>query len=43
LFVISRGSFALGPEGRTTGDNICDLLGAPVPFILRKEKDFGLN
>lgn len=43
FFVTSKGSFGLGPEGTKIGDNVCVLLGAPVPFILRKRKSRALD
>lgn len=36
LFRMSTGEFGLGPDGARVGDMICIILGASVPFVLRR-------
>jgi hypothetical protein len=39
LFVTKRGYLGLGPGNTNEGDTVCILLGAAVPFILRKQEN----
>ncbi|KAF2143986.1 uncharacterized protein K452DRAFT_306631 [Aplosporella prunicola CBS 121167] len=38
FFTMSNGSFGLGPKEAREGDSVCIILGAQVPFVLRKSE-----
>jgi len=39
FFIDSDGRMGLAPASAVKGDDVCVLLGGPVPFILRQKKD----
>jgi hypothetical protein len=40
FFVIERRFMGIGPPALREGDYICIVLGAKVPFVLRKDSEF---
>ena len=39
VFVTEKGYLGLGPGNTNKGDFVCVLLGGPVPFVLRQDRD----